>query len=220
MGEIVSRKQQKTVSLEPGKTTDIRMIKKELRQKFRSIREDMSAEEKQQADADIARRLLEFPVYKDVKTVLCFVSTGLEVNTLPILQEAWRCGKNVAVPRCVDKDGKMEFRLINSMEELTASTFGLLEPDPMSTELLKDFRNSACILPGFGFDSYGYRIGFGKGYYDRFLQRYCGVKIGICYNRCIGSVFPHGRYDAAADYVVTQKYIITIARENRAEDEI
>lgn len=219
MGGVGNRKGSSKKTEVSSHTVDIRIIKKELRQKYRSLRENMTTEDKKCFDDEIASRVIDFPEYKSAKTLLCFVSTDLEVNTLPILEDAFKSGKNVAVPRCVDKDGKMEFHLIKGMGDLEPSTFGLLEPNPDRSPVLTDFKASVCILPGFGFDKFGYRIGFGKGYYDRFLQKYKGIKIGICYNACIGTEFPHGRYDAAADYVVTQKYIMTINKMVRIEDE-
>ena len=65
---------------------------------------------------------------------------------------------------------------------------------------------SAC-LPGLGFDLDGYRLGYGKGYYDRFLSRYPGVTAGVCYTACLKTQLPHGRYDRRADILVTEKFI-------------
>lgn len=193
-----------------GGVVDIRVIKRELRQRFRSIRENMNENEKKQLDFKIFQRLCSFEKYKKAKTILIFVSTKIEVDTIKIIEQAFRDKKNVAVPKCLDKRGTMAFFIIKSMDELKKASFDLLEPDIEASPKLVDFSDSICILPGFAFDSNGYRIGFGKGYYDRFLQKYSGIKIGICYNSCITAELPHGRYDVTADYVITPKYILTI----------
>lgn len=191
-------------------TRDIREVKNELREKYRNIRETMDPNDKSEWDELIFKKITSTKAYIEAKTVLCFVSTRIEVDTLCILNHAWQSGKKVAVPKCLDKSGKMDFFYIRSMSELHPSFFGLLEPDEKKSEKYVGDASAICILPGFAFDSEGYRIGFGKGYYDRFLQKYSGIKAGICYNNCIASQLPHGRYDAAANFVVTPKYILQI----------
>ena len=63
------------------------------------------------------------------------------------------------------------------------------------------------VCRGWGFDLDGYRLGYGKGYYDRFLSRYPGVTAGVCYTACLKTQLPHGRYDRRADILVTEKFI-------------
>ncbi len=191
---------------------DIRQVKRDLRAKYRAIREELSPEEKQRYDEAIFRRLTESAFYRQARTILCFVSTEIEVETRPILERAFADGKTVAVPKCLDRSGLMDFYVIRSMDELKPAMFSLYEPDPLLSPKLTDYRNSLCILPAFAFDTQGFRIGFGKGYYDRFLQRYSGKKAGVCYNSCIADRLPRGRFDVAADYIVTPKYTMTIRK--------
>ena len=196
-----------------GRVEDIRLVKKALRIKYRTIREVMPLEEKQVNDNNIFWKLINFSEYQKAKTILIFVSTKIEVDTIQIIKQAFQDGKKVAVPKCLDKNGKMAFFVIGSMEDLERGQYDLLEPDRAKAAMLVDFSSSICVLPGFAFDSKGFRIGFGKGYYDRFLQKYNGMKIGICYNSCIADNLPHGRYDVSANYIVTPKYILTIKNQ-------
>lgn len=189
--------------------TDIRQVKRELRTKYRSIRENMDPVKKRECDLAIFKRFTESVFYQESDVLLCFVSTGIEVETRGILEQAFADGKTVAVPKCLDKNGKMDFFIIQGMDELYPAMFSLYEPDPSKAPRLGSYRNSVCVIPAMAFDAEGYRIGFGKGYYDRFLQKYTGKKVGICYNSCIAGFVPRGRYDVAADYIVTPKYIIT-----------
>ncbi|MEG0691953.1 MAG: 5-formyltetrahydrofolate cyclo-ligase [Oscillospiraceae bacterium] len=193
-----------------GRVEDIRLVKKALRLKYRTIREVMPLPEKQQFDLQIFDRLTNFCEYQKAKIILIFVSTQIEVDTIKIIEQAFKDGKKVAVPKCLDKNGRMAFFVIRSFDDLKRGHFDLLEPDEKTAPMLVDFSLSICILPGFAFDASGYRIGFGKGYYDRFLQKYSGIKIGICYNSCIADSLPHGRYDVSANFIVTPKYILTI----------
>jgi len=194
------------------KIVDIRPLKKELRAKYRKIRENMDPTQKSEADAAILERITSAAFYREAETLLCFVSTPIEVDTTGLIRHAFSQGKTVAVPKCLDRSGHMAFFKIKSLEELKEDTFGLLEPDPAIHPKVENFTGALCILPAFAFDTEGYRIGFGKGYYDRFLQRFDGVKAGICYPSCIANKLPHGRYDVAADYVVTPKYILSIRK--------
>lgn len=193
-------------------STDIRQIKTDLRIKYRGLRENIPKAEKDKHDADIYEKVINSKFYLEAKTVLCFVSTDIEVDTKRLMQKAFEDGKIVAVPKCLDKKGKMDFFIIRGFDELRPSFFGLLEPDEEKTPRLTDYNNSISILPGFAFDKNGYRIGYGKGYYDRFLQKYNGLKIGVCYNQCIAKDLPHGRYDVSADYIITPKYTLTIKK--------
>lgn len=194
---------------------DIRIIKQELRRKYRSIRESMDPQEKERLDRMIFERLIDLPAYREAKKLLCFVSTSIEVDTIRILDHALAVGKTVAVPKCLDRQGNMDFFCIRSRTELSPGEFGLLEPDPQHAARLTDFQNSVCILPAFSFDTDGYRLGFGSGYYDRFLRRYdgAGKKLGVCYNSCIASRLPRGRFDQTADYIITPKYVLTAHKE-------
>ncbi len=191
---------------------DIRVIKQNLRKKYRNIRQEMLPAHKEKRDNLIFERLINFQKYQKARTLLCFVSTDIEVDTKQLINHALENGKQVAVPKCLDKNGNMEFFLITSLSELKKDSYGILEPDENIATRLVNFTNSVCILPGFAFDMNGFRIGYGKGFYDRFLQRYTGVKIGVCYNSCMTSTLPRGRFDISADYIVTQKYILTVRK--------
>jgi 5-formyltetrahydrofolate cyclo-ligase len=193
-----------------GQMTDIRQLKRELRARYRAIREGMEPARKLAADQAIFRRFTAGAFYQKAHTLLCFASTPIEVDTWPLLRQALTDGKRLALPTCLDARGTMDFFLVRSLDELRPGRFSLWEPSPERAPRLDSYRGSVCVLPAFAFDPEGYRIGFGKGYYDRFLQRYTGLKVGVCYNSCIAPSLPHGRYDAAADYLVTPKYTMTI----------
>ena len=183
---------------------DIREYKKNLRDKYKTIRTSFSPDEKMNLDMSIADRVSRLRQYKNAKTLMCYVSTPIEVNTVPIIEMAMRDNKRVAVPRCVDNTREMEFYYITSMDDLAPRTFGVLEPIDGKCEKMTDFSDSICIVPGLAFDRLGFRLGYGKGYYDRFLCNYSGQKIGIVYEDCIRGKLPHGRYDIPVDVLVSE----------------
>lgn len=187
--------------------TDIRAYKTSLRHKYKTIRREMAPTVKDQHDAAIRRRLQGLYQYKNAGTLLTFVSLPIEVDTKQLITEALEQGKRVAVPRCIDGTCEMEFYIIRTLEELTPRTFHVLEPDPQRCERLTDFSESLAVVPGLSFDQLGYRLGYGKGYYDRFLSRYDGPKVGVVYTTCMTQRLVHGRYDVAVDLIVTEKYL-------------
>lgn len=189
------------------KKTDIRIIKGELRTRFKTLRREMDSQVKAEKDAAILKRLLELPEYKAATLVLTYVSTAIEVDTLELIRRALAEGKRVAVPYCIPGKIDMLFCEIFSLDDLTPGSFGVLEPDPEKQPVLREFSDSVCVLPGLGFDLEGYRLGYGKGYYDRFLSKYPGTNLGVCYNVCLKPLLPHGRYDRMVDVLVTEKFV-------------
>ena len=187
--------------------TDIRPIKTELREKYRAIRTEMTPEYKGQLDREIARQVRRLWQYQRTNTLLIYVSTPIEVDTREIIRQALEDGKRVAVPRCVPHSRTMDFYYIHSLDELEPGTFGVLEPVPDKDNLLTDMDNGLCIVPAFSYDWKGFRLGYGKGYYDRFLSRFNGHIVGICYSSCIQRSLPHGRYDRPVELLVTEKYL-------------
>lgn len=196
------------------KVIDIRPIKKKLRADAREMRRSMSPESKQTLDRKIKNRLLNLWSVREAQTVLCYVSTDIEVDTREFIDALLQMGKRVAVPRCEGEKGEMNFYYINSLDELSPGSFGVDEPDPQKNIMVGKTQGSACIVPAFMFDKKGYRLGYGKGYYDRYLSRYEGSTIGICYEENLQEELFHGKYDRAVDLVVTDREIITIRKEN------
>lgn len=186
---------------------DIRVVKRELRDGFKKARRALAADNQARRDSQILQRLLQLPEYREAELVLTYVSTAIEVDTRALIEQALRDGKRVAVPRCTPGKIDMKFYLIRGLDELEPGAFGVLEPNPGRSRELRRYDHSVCILPGLGFDLQGYRLGYGKGYYDRFLSRYSGKNVGVCYNICLKTLLPHGRYDKMVDVLVTEKFV-------------
>ncbi len=196
---------------------DIRPVKAALRDKYRNIRTSMTEEEKKRCDEAILQQVRRLWQYEKNDTLLTYVSTSIEVDTHAIITQALHDGKRVAVPRCVDGTRNMDFYYIRSMEDLEPGAFGVLEPNPDKTERVTDFSRGLCIVPAFSYDWSGYRLGYGKGYYDRFLSRFEGNIIGICYGSCVQRSLPHGRYDRPVELLVTESYLRRTLNRERKE---
>ena len=191
---------------------NIKEYKQELRKSCRERRENLDPKIKAEADLKIAenvKRLKEYPV---AKTLLIYMSTSIEVDTKNIILNAWADGKKVAVPRCIPGTRDMEFHYIESFDDVKPGSFSVLEPDE-SSPIVTDFSGCLMILPGMQFDHSGYRIGYGKGYYDRYLMKFTGITVGICYSDELKPFMYHGRYDRAVNIVLTDLKIRTCKRQ-------
>lgn len=182
-------------------------IKKQLRAFYKQKRALMPAEQKSHLDSLITQRFVESDEYKSCKMLLCFVSTGIEVSTRQLLETAF-AEKTVLCPRCEGSvsEGIMRFYKVSSFGELTPGTMGISEPSA-EAPLVTAFEGALCVLPGLAFDRKGYRLGFGGGYYDRFLAGFNGIKAGICYESCVCDELEHSTYDIKADMLFTDKTI-------------
>ena len=191
---------------------NIRELKTGLRAKYRSIRESLDPEVKGEMDGAVLEKLLSLREYKVNSTVFTYVSKSIEVDTFGLIEASLQAGKKVAAPRCVPGTYDMEFFYISSVDDLEKGMFGVLEPNPERCKKVEDFSRGFCVVPGLCFDVQGFRLGYGKGYYDRFLSRFGGFTAGISYASCVQWNLPHGFYDRPVDVLVTEKYIRKTAR--------
>ena len=182
--------------------------KKELRSYIKTKRK--SVENKAEKDSLVAQNLLSLDEIKNADTVLCYISLDDEICTDEIVRVLLDSGKSVGAPYCVDNNGNMDFYYITDFEDLRIQSFGVREPVIEKCKKVTSFDNTIIILPGLCFDSNGNRLGYGKGYYDRFLQIHSLISVGLCYNSLIVKKVPTDMYDKKADIIVTENDIIRI----------
>lgn len=186
---------------------NVRDRKNELRSVYKRLRIECPIDVKKSLDKKLTEKFLDLDEYKNCDTLFAFVSSAIEVDTSVIIHTALADGKKLAVPKCRGKSGLMDFYYITSTDCLKKGTFSIMEPDPDLCELADDLSKGLCIVPGLCFDLMGYRLGFGKGYYDRFLGDFKGTTVGLCYSRYICKDIPVGIYDKSVDILVTEKFI-------------
>ena len=186
--------------------------KQRLREERLAAREVLSEQERSVLDDRITQKLLETSEYAETTTVLTYVSVSSEVSTRMFIESALRDGKTVAVPRCLPGHC-LEFVAITSLDQLIAAPFGLLEPPKELPALAeKQMDASICIVPALLVDTKGYRLGYGAGFYDRFLSTYSGKKICLAYQQNLSrTTLPHAAFDVAVDVVITESDILTCA---------
>lgn len=182
-----------------------------LRQRFKEFRKSLDRQTKNEMDREIILRLLSSPIYFNAKTILAYASTENEISTKEFVTAAFANGKRVAFPRCTDNNGIMDFYYVNSVKDLKRGAFGIFEPNENCIRVpASDYKNSLCVVPGLSYDISGYRLGYGKGYYDRFLSGFDGMSVGLCYTACVKFKLPSDENDRSVNHLITEKYERTI----------
>ena len=190
----------------------VSLEKQRLREEHLAAREALSEQERSVLDNRITQKLLATSEYAEATTVLTYVSVSSEVSTRMFIECALRDGKTVAVPRCLPGHC-LEFVAIASLEQLVAAPFNLLEPAKELPAVTEDQKNnSICIVPALLVDTKGYRLGYGAGFYDRFLSTYPGKKICLAYQQSLSrTTLSHTAFDVAVDVVITESEVLTCA---------
>ena len=186
--------------------------KQRLREERLAARETLSEQERCVLDDCITQKLLATSEYSEAATVLTYVSVSSEVSTRMFIECALRDGKTVAVPRCLPGHC-LEFVAITSLDQLVPAPFNLLEPSKDLSALTESHMNNAiCIVPALLVDTMGYRLGYGAGFYDRFLSTYSGKKICLAYQQNLSkTTLPHTEFDVAVDMVITESDVLACA---------
>jgi len=181
-------------------------VKKQLRQELKLKRKEIA--DKADKDKAVCKNLLNSNDYKQADTILFYAALDDEINIDDCITEAIDEGKKVALPVCTDDAGHMDFYYINSLEDIKNGSFGVREPDILNSVKVTDFENAVCIVPAIAYDTLGYRLGYGKGYYDRFLENYVSISIGLCYNELVVEKLPADKFDVPVDKIITENDII------------
>ena len=190
---------------------DIRLEKREARERYSALRDSMDKELKKEYDRKICERVVNLSSYRYADVVMLYYPAASEIDTSLIFEDAKKKGKKTAYPLVIS-DGLMEYRLVESTDDFTKGAYGIMEPKAETPVFVKDFRtNAVCIVPALVFDKRGYRLGYGKGYYDRCLENMRGTRLGLCYSALVAEKIPTGRYDLKIDTLITEKGVMSFA---------
>ncbi len=176
--------------------------KKKLRKLYSSIRYGIDKESKSEFDRRILSIFINSYFVGNHDLFLIYVSVGNEVDTYGIIEYLLKNNKSVAIPFC---DGnKMFFCRINSLNELIPGRFGI--PTVRNPIFIneKDLTDSLCIMPALSVDLNGNRLGYGGGFYDRFLAENKVETLVLCYERCLSSGIPADSFDVPVKNILTE----------------
>lgn len=190
------------------------ILKDAVRKNYIAIRNRLLKQEVIDISEALAERLKQIEYINNAKSIMCYVSFGNEVHTHELIKMWLSEGKQVSVP-CVANNTKevkgMYAVKINSFDELEAAgKYGILEPPLLECNIITPALLDAVIVPGSAFDINKNRMGYGAGYYDRFLSNVSHkcYKIGICYDFQVLDKIPYEEYDVPLDLLITEKRII------------
>ena len=181
--------------------------KSELRRYCKAERSGIAGNARAEAEEKIRRGIRETAGYRQASLLLFYAPIGSEADIFPLAEEALREGRAIALPRCEDKPGVMTFRQIERPDELTIGRYGVREPKADARvigarELLGE--RVFALIPGLAFDTSGARLGYGKGYYDRFLAEFGGFSLGVTFEKLIFDRLPKGEYDRSVDGLASE----------------
>ena len=153
-------------------------MKVELRKKILQEMKALSQEQKQAMDRALTERFLRHPFYQEAKVIATYLSFPHEFQTQELIEQALKDDKKVLIPKTYPK-GRMEF-VVYDPQQLVKTSFGLLEPQG-DLEVVEPSQIDLIHVPGLAFTAEGYRIGYGGGYYDRYLEHFTGHTLSTVY---------------------------------------
>lgn len=186
------------------------MDKKELREIYRQKLFNQSEVDRVENSKFIRQNLFEQLEWKEATTIGLVLSKKFEVDTVEIIKQAWSEGKNVAIPKCIPDGRKMEFYIFTSYDQTEVVYYGLNEPIVEKTTFVESSNIDTIVVPGLAFSNEGSRLGFGGGYYDRYLATYSGNVLSIVYDCQLEDKIPMEEHDIVIPKIITESSVFEI----------
>lgn len=186
--------------------------KTRLRTEFMNVRRGLTSAESRAHSLMAQRALLADPAWRNAQQVALYMPIRGEVETAMLLEDAWNRQVQVLLPRChAQAQGNMDFVPCASRAQLTAGPYGILEPSPDCPALpweVAQLSPDVAVIPALVFDTAGFRLGYGGGYYDRALRHPCFARtrtVGLCYVAQCVSVVPREPWDCPVNALCTEE---------------
>lgn len=186
------------------------MHKNDIRQNIKLTRESLSDRFVWENSKMIADKFFSLNAIEKAKVILAYYSTNNEVSTHELIERLMSMNKKVALPICIADRTELAISIISSISELKPGRFGIMEPHPDKLSLVQPEEIDIVLVPGIAFDRRGNRIGYGKGYYDRFLHAFkpSQLKIGLCFDFQLFDELPSDSNDVPVDCIISESYLI------------
>ena len=184
---------------------NVHIEKVKARRQGMALRDAIQGRNKAECDAALCRAILESAAFRYATVLLTYSPIGSEIDVSPVAQAAAARGMRVAFPR-TQGGGNMTFHMAQP-ETLTKGRYGILEPSP-DMPLYQGDSRALCLVPGLLFDEQGYRVGYGGGYYDRFLSSFKGTAVGVAYTALLVPQVPRGKFDRRCGTIFTEKGLV------------
>lgn len=176
--------------------------KKLVRQQALARRNSLDEIYRKEADRAICQQLLELVRKKNCRRVCIYGSIGSEVDTWQAIEALWAMGVETYLPRC-GSPGQMDFYRVSAMGQLEEGKFHLREPGAECQKLKE--KPDLMVVPAVAYDCQGWRVGYGGGYYDRYLEGSDTPTVGLCYERCLVEQAPREPHDRRVERILTER---------------
>lgn len=185
--------------------------KNQLRKQYKQIRQQLTIEQVEKNSYAIAKQLFETDFWKQSNTVMLYLSFQNEVMTDLIYTRGWQDGKTMLTPICSPTNGIMTMSVLSSFDQLVLNRYGIRElPEPLQ-QIVAPETIDLCLIPGIAFDRYGNRLGFGSGYYDRYLAKVSSTvpRIALLHSCQISEEkLPTNQFDLPMQYMLTEHGLV------------
>ena len=178
--------------------------KEALRREALAWREGLSHEEKAAGEGEMLRRLGALPAWAGADLILTYYSTPREIDTHGLIAAALGEGRTVALPRCDYQTRRLVFLECRGEDALMPAPMALWEPDPRRCPPVTPGAGTLCVVPALAADGAGLRMGYGGGWYDRFLEDFPGTALALCWDCWRLQKIPADPWDRPVKLVVTQ----------------
>ncbi|HLR54621.1 MAG TPA: 5-formyltetrahydrofolate cyclo-ligase [Pseudogracilibacillus sp.] len=179
------------------------MIKAKWRQHIFEKMQSLSPEERNEIEQRLHKNLYNHTIWKNAQTIGVTFSNEFEWDTSPLIEKAWKANKNIALPKTNPASKRLDFYIIRDFSQLKSGYAGIWEPDILQCKLLDKSDIDLIIVPGVVFNKAGYRIGFGGGYYDRFLASFQGETAALVSTLQFISNLPVEAHDVPVHTLIT-----------------
>ncbi|WP_048600886.1 5-formyltetrahydrofolate cyclo-ligase [Rubeoparvulum massiliense] len=181
--------------------------KKALRREMKGIRDGLPLTQRAEASKVIVQTFLQLPQFQSAQEIALFIPFGSEVDITEIFAEAWGMGKKVHVPRVEGEN--IRFYQLDFWSQCEGGSYGILEPIPERVKPSEITRLGMVLLPGLAFDQQGGRLGYGKGYYDRFLPQIPPQipRVAVAFQRQVVVQVPTEPQDCTYDWLITEERV-------------
>ena len=183
---------------------DVFTAKNELRKKYLAKRKELDEKYRSDAERRALQNLVSTKQFSLADKIFLYYPIKCEAVPLPLLEIAQKLGKKVAFPKCNKEDFSMKFFEIGSRGDFSLGAYNVPEPKDELCALEPD-EKTLCVVPALLYSKDGHRLGYGKGYYDRFLANFDGVSVGFTYDELVVDDLPHDVFDVKLDMIITEK---------------
>lgn len=184
------------------------MDKSQLRKETITYLKSLPESKKKTIEEKLTFQLIRSELWKSSNSVGITISQGFEWNTTAIIEAAWEENKTISVPKCDPVNKGLNFYQLHSYDQLEVVYYNLKEPNPSHSKATDKTNIDLLIVPGLLFDRNGYRVGFGGGYYDRFLANFTNTTVSLVSNNQLVDEVPTESFDLPVNHLISENGVI------------